>query len=126
LRELRLLLDLFRNKSVLIKMDSCHHSFFLSSLVEGENKVGIIDDESGVSLISDKWSEVADFIRAKGKMKKIICGDECLYTMLLTLVAVAFVYPDPDMQEPDKAKYIQFNNLAEKEPELRRVQNHLN
>lgn len=125
MRALRRLLDIFKQRSVLIHMSSCQRDFFLSGLVEGENKVGILDDESGASLISDKWSEVADFIRVKGKAQKFVCNDECLYTMLLTLVSVAYLYPDPSMQAPDKVRFEKLSALAKEEPELKKVLRHV-
>ena len=121
MRELKRLLDVFEKRLVLIHISSCHHNFFFSGLVDGGNKVGIIDEESGAWLISDKWSSLADFIREKGKVQKIVCSDECLYTMLLTLVAVAYLYPDPNLQVQDKVKLEKLSVLAEEDPELKKI-----
>lgn len=121
MRELKLLLDIFERKTVYVKMENCHHNFYFSSLGEEGEKVNIIDEESGSYLISGNWDEVADFIREKEKIQKFICNDECLYFTLLTLVCYAFLHPDPDIKEPDKARLEQLTVLAEKEPKLKKV-----
>jgi len=117
---------MFAGNEVWVNMDKAQCRFVLCSLVEdGEENVRIIDSKSGDFLITDKWNEMADFIREKWCAGDYLLKDNHLYTLVLTKVAVAYLFPDPEMQIPSKERAQAIIYLAEEEPLLKKVLRHV-